>query len=1120
LAVGLALTALGVATARRYARAEAQLRFERYADRLTTEVERSVNQVVYGLKGARGVYAASKSVERDEFRAYVASRDLPREFPGVRGFGFIQRVARADLAAFIAAERADHAPDFSVQTGGDAPDLYVIKFIEPLSSNRPAWGFDAGAEPVRRAAIEQAVRTGEPTLSGRLTLVQDERQRAGFINLVPIYRNGTRPQTPEQRATALQGVVYGVVVMEDLFSNIMEQADGMLDLEVFDGTELTKDRLLLDADAQLVAAAESGVSVAFGGRMFHEVRRPTIGGRVWSLAFTSTKKFEATVERLVPALIGIGGLVLSTVAALAVWSLTRSRAQALRLAQEMTASLRASETEARRLAEVAARTHNAVIITDREGRIEWVNAGFERITGYPSAEAIGRKPGSILQGPRSDPTVVAEMRAAQAAGLGFRKQIINYRKDGRTYWLDIEAQPLHDTTGQVTGFMAIEADISDRKEAELKLAASESLLRNLTDHSPGAFFRFEVKPDGASAFTFLSEGFSPLFGVPREAVLLNPMMAFASVDPIDRAAVRASLDKAIAKGHAWQHTYRLSLPDGGLRWVTASTTAARQPDGTKTWVGAITDITELQQVRFAAEQANVAKSQFLAMMSHEIRTPMNGVIGMTSLLLDTSLSTEQREFTEVIRTSGESLLSLINDILDFSKIESGKFDLENEVFNLHDCIEGTLDLLATRAAQQGLDLLYEIADGVPADVRGDGARLRQILLNLLGNALKFTKRGEVELTVRPGPPAAAGETCVLAFAVRDTGIGIPPEGQARLFQSFSQVDASTTRKYGGTGLGLAISKRLAELMGGTMGVTSTAGQGSTFHFTIRVQTVRAGSRPFIPTGRPQIQGRRLLVVDDNAASRRMLGVLAEKWGLGVRMVDGGSAALELLAAGERFDFAILDMQMPQMDGEVLATEIHRRLGTAAPKLLLLSSLGRGRASLPPGLFAAVLHKPAKPSQIFDALARLTGAEPATPVLLAAPAAPPEAARPEIILLAEDNSVNQRVAVLMLAKLGYRVEVAGNGLEVLAALQSRPYDIVLMDVQMPEMDGLETTRRIRQAAPGVPAYPWIIALTANALPEDRELCLAAGMNDYLSKPIKPVELAAALERARATRTKPA
>ena len=1117
LAGGLGFTAIGAYFSHRGIQIESRLRFDRFAERLGNEVQRRVNQTVYGLKGARGMYVASQQVDRKEFRAYVASRELEHEFPGTLGFGFIQRVLRSDLAQFVAAERADNAPDFEVRTAGDAPDLYVIKFIEPLQANRQAWGIDVGSEPRRREAIETAIRTGQPTLTSSLSLAQDQRARAGFLYLVPVFHPGAAVGTPAERFTALIGLAYAPIVIDGIFRGVMVRAENMLDVEVFEGSTPDAASLLLDADD--IPVAVSGDGPPYGGRLLHRVREITVGGRTWTLVMTTTPKFEVTVDRRTPLLIGIGGGLVTLVLTGMVLVLGRSRTRALELAQAMTASLRTSEAEAKRLAMVASRTSNAVAITDADGRIQWLNDGFTRVTGYTLDEVRGRTPGSFLQGPDSDPATVVAMHDAINRGEGFKVEIINYHKSGRSYWIDIEVQPLRDDAGALTGFMAIESDITERKAAQQRVEASERQLSALTREVPGVIFQFEVKPDGQRAFVFLSDAYRELFGREPAEAKARPAMLFTTVHPADLRGVRASLEDAIAQGTPWIHTFRIAKPDGTLRWIDAHSSFGRQPDGTKVWFGVLTNITALQEARheaeqaqLRAEQANRAKSQFLAMMSHEIRTPMNGVIGMTSLLLDTSLTKEQREYAEIIRYSGDSLLTLINDILDFSKIESGRLDLETEAFSLRDCIESTLDLLTPKATKQGIDLLYEIGEGVPNEVRGDVTRLRQILVNLVGNALKFTERGEVELTVKA--LTAEDGARELQFAVRDTGVGIAPEAQGRLFQSFTQVDASTTRKYGGTGLGLAISKRLAELMGGRMWLESEPGRGSTFFFTVRLEWVAPGVRRYHSVARPHLEGRRLLIVDDSATSRRILATLAEKWSMTASVLGAGAEALEQVRAGARFDVALFDMQMPAMDGIMLAREIRQLPGGQALPLILLSSIGR-----PPGpetsqLFAAVLTKPAKPSQIHDAISSLLGGPAPVTSPIAPTPTPVGQTQSERLLLAEDNSVNQKVALHMLARLGYRADNVANGLEAVAAVSSRPYDIVLMDVQMPEMDGFEATRKIKTGNPVGGRVPWIIALTANAMEGDRERCLEAGMDDYLGKPIKSAELAAALERARA------
>jgi PAS domain S-box-containing protein len=643
---------------------------------------------------------------------------------------------------------------------------------------------------------------------------------------------------------------------------------------------------------------------------------------------------------------------------------------------------------------------------------------------------------------------------------------------------------------------------------------------------------FQTTPDGS--YMSVNPALSAIFGYKSPDDLMGTITHIGRqlyVQPARRAEFTAVVNEKDSVSDFESQIYR---KDGSVIWISERARTVRDQDGKLLYYeGTVEDITArketddaMKKARDAALESARLKSEFLANMSHEIRTPMNGIIGMTGLLLDTDLSPKQRDFAQTISGSADALLTIINDILDFSKIEAGMLQFEEIDFELAPIVEASVELLATRASDKEIELASLIYCDVPTGLRGDPGRLRQVLTNLIGNAVKFTEKGEV--VVRANCDERTDTHATIRFSVIDTGIGISPEGQQRLFQAFVQADGSTTRRFGGTGLGLAICKQLVARMGGEIGITSDEGKGSTFWFTARFMLQANGG--MAPPRPAKLKDVRVLVVDDNATNRTILHHLMSNWGMREQQAASGTEALALLQAesgrGRMFDLAVLDMQMPGMDGLALARAIKKDPRFASIRIVMLTSVDRqdDPAALREIGVDSYLTKPVKQSQLFDylslAMSQDVGAREIMSGLIALPAesvaVPAKPVEKLRILVAEDNPVNQKVTLFQLQKLGYMADVVANGRLALEALARSRYDLVFMDCQMPELDGYEATQDLR-AIEGDDRHTWVVAMTANSLAGDREKCLQAGMDDYVSKPVKPEILDAAIQRFKGLRS---
>jgi len=1178
--------------------------FTRLTEQISSEIEQRFRLPIYGLNGARGVYAASKQVNRADFRAYVASRNMKVEFPGVRGFGFIERVPFTQLPQFLAATRADGAADFQIRqlsNRGNA-DLLVIKFIEPLLKNLQALGLDVASEQRRRVAAEQAILSGKPTLTGPIVLMQDNLKTAGVLLYVPIYQKlDSSMQSLNQES--LIGLLYAPIVVRELLEGIHPGIEQLVHFKVLDAQ--------LDAELAFYDNLEMQAIQQHANPAFLREQLLQLPGRTARIQFRSMPAFETSLDTSTPWALSVIGWILSLALSLLFWLQMERRARAEQLAASMS-------SEIERLALVVKRTANAVVITDVQRKISWVNPAFERLSGYTEQEVVGRSP-AFLQNENTDSAEMQRLSDHLDAGVAYRGELLTRTKSGQEYWIDLDIQPILNEQSSLSGFMAMQTDITERKFAQQRLETAirdnQALLSTLNLHAIVAvtderahiidvndafcelcgYHRIELIDKNHAIF---SSGLHPTAfwremwlqissGNPWHGEICNRQKngelfwLDTTIAPFtDHAgkivryiaisrditqskrqhqvlqSARDQLKKAI--GIADLATWRWELADDSLHWdermyqlYAISEEERAQPLLFQTWrnrlhpddlpeverqlhhalngqstfhpsfrifdenghiryiqaaaqvetdlsgkvirmLGINRDVTLdkqaedlLREAKLAADNANKAKSEFLANMSHELRTPMNAMLGMMALLRRTSLTAQQLDYIHESDSAARSLLGVLDDILDFSKIEAGRMELELLPFELDPLLQDVCLIMAANVKQKPVQLWCEIDPSLPQKLVGDALRLRQVLINLTGNAVKFTAQGDVVLQVKR--LTAKWPEVRIAFAVKDSGIGIDPQRRNAIFSGFTQADSSISRRFGGSGLGVAISQRFIRLMGSELDVQSTLGVGSVFSFELTLNAASMEGVSLISeTHWPQ-----LILLCPHDSNRDHLQQAFADLQPKVQTCLHLPALRQLLQASPQA-MVLLDWGDGQQDAVI-------RLKDEFPlvRWLALTSLLQREELIKQRQIDACLVQPFTYGMLADAIERC---EQIHGQIAITPAALPTARLAGLrVLLVEDNIVNQKVASELLQSEGCELHCCSDGeqaLTELAHLTALP-QVILMDLQMPKLDGFATTQQLK-SQPRFADIP-VIAMTANASKEDRQQCLAAGMVDHIGKP---------------------
>ena len=1255
--LGLALAAGLALNAQDSIQQGAEAEFQRDTLRIANEVNRLFQKPLYGLNGFKSIYAARPALKRAEFRAAVESRNLPKEFPGVRGFGFIAHLSRTHLDAFVAAEQADGAPGFAIRLllEKEREDLFVIKLIEPASKNGGVRGLDIGSEPRRRSAAQQAVDTGQPVMTQAVTLVQDAQQSAGVLMFLPVYAQGTDPNNATERRAALVGLVYAPIVIHELLASVSAATASPLDFEL---QQAGPEGSLLFTTRAPTNRAHSRAD----GPRFASSQTLLLAGRELTLRTTSAPAFESTIDFARPWWVFVAGAFLSGLLAFVLRQLSAGQRHAEWLAIEMTAQLRHDEersqdfyqcaadwsweTNAQHLfsylsdnfaqvygrhpnrvlgkkcqelwayaatdlpahasdylaqqeaqlpfvnfeypvhangggvswmsvtgrpyfdlqgrflghrgigSDITARKHAeeallkagalqkaifdsanfSSIATDAKGVIQIFNVGAERMLGYTAAEVMN----TITPADISDPQEVIERARFLSAELdtpitpGFEALVfkasrgiediyeLSYiRKDGSRLPAVVSVTALRDAQDAIIGYLLIGTDNTARKHAEAKLAAEISA-RTATERIKNDWLRLQSAALDACGNALVIVGVDGLIQWANPAFCeLSGYEAAEVVGRSPGALLRSgsqgpdfyqALWQTILAGKSWKGELINRRKDETRYHEEMTITPVHNAQGVVThFIMVKVDITEHKRIEETAHAANRAKSEFLANMSHEIRTPMNGVIGMVDLLQQTQLDAAQGRMLATVQQSSMVLLNILNDILDFSKIEAGKLSVEHIPLHVRELTEGVAQLMVAACNAKSIVLTLFVSPLLPTLVMGDPTRLRQVLLNLVGNAVKFTstyhnKNAKVMLLVEPCT-LAQGQAGI-KLRVLDNGIGIGPEVLGRLFQPFVQAQESTARKFGGTGLGLSISQRLVELMGGCISVDSALGEGSEFCVELALEQA-----PPDDTAAPlrSLSGLRVLVVIEDEWVRKIVSSYAHAAEARITVLPNLAALQQQQALESTLEptVVVLDWESFIAPGPL---DIPAEVGVV--QLVPRNKKGRTDAGavctgplLYSDLISAIAHASGRLSLLKpqDALSPL-----ALPSARVAPSVEQALALGQLVLLAEDNETNRDVMTEQLRLLGYACEAAFDGVQALEMWRTGRYALLLTDVHMPHMDGFELTQAIRQAEPAGARFR-IVAITANAMQGEAQRCRERGMDDYLSKPLRMQELAPMLHK---------